>query len=111
VGEERYHPKVEEPDGARPVVLDRESPGVKAAAASLAKGFGKAPVFIRSGGSIPVVLTFKEKLGIDTVLMGYGLPDDRAHGPNEKLHLPDFHRGARTSAVFLAEIAEGASGR
>ena len=70
-----------------------------------AQGFGTAPVYVRSGGSIPIVLTFKEILGLESVLMGYGLPDDGAHGPDEKMHLPDFHRGCRTSAIFFAEVA------
>jgi acetylornithine deacetylase/succinyl-diaminopimelate desuccinylase-like protein len=91
--------------GSDPVIVERETPWAQAAAAALEAGFGAKPVFIRSGGSIPVVLTFKKQLGIDSVLMGYGLPDDAAHSPNEKFHLPDFHRGCKASAAFLGEVA------
>ncbi|MHC4829795.1 MAG: dipeptidase [Planctomycetota bacterium] len=108
IGEERHNPKTHEPDGAKPVVIERESPYVKAACAALEQGFGAEPVFTRCGGSIPVVLTFKEKLGLDTMLLGYGLPDDRPHGPDEKFHIPDFHRGCKTSAAFLQEVANRA---
>jgi acetylornithine deacetylase/succinyl-diaminopimelate desuccinylase-like protein len=104
-GAERHAPVTEEPEGARAVVVDRDNAFMQAACAALEHGFGRAPVFIRSGGSIPVVLTFKERLGIDTVLMGYGLPDDRAHGPDEKFHLADFHRGCHASAWFFQEAA------
>jgi acetylornithine deacetylase/succinyl-diaminopimelate desuccinylase-like protein len=59
---------------------------------------------LRSGGSIPVVNIFQELLGIPTVLMGFGLPDDRIHAPNEKFHLQNFFNGIATSICFLAEI-------
>ncbi|MFC1705520.1 dipeptidase [Planctomycetota bacterium] len=107
VGDERFNPRAGEAETARAVIVDRDNPFVRAAGAALERGFGRAPVYIRSGGSIPIVLAFKEVLGLDTVLMGYGLPDDRAHGPNEKFHLPDFHRGCRASATFIAEAAGG----
>ena len=62
------------------------------------------PVFLRSGGTIPIVNHFQEWLGIPTVLMGFALPDDRIHAPNEKFHLPNFYRGITTSLCFLAMI-------
>lgn len=96
--------------GSDPVIVERETPWAQAGAAALEAGFGRRPVFIRTGGSIPVVLTFKKALGIDSVLMGYGLPDDAAHSPNEKFHLPDFHRGCKASAAFLGEIAARGKG-
>ena len=61
--------------------MDRKHPAVQAAVFAYKKGFGALPVFLRSGGSIPVVNAFKESLGIPTVLMGFGLPDDRIHAP------------------------------
>jgi acetylornithine deacetylase/succinyl-diaminopimelate desuccinylase-like protein len=73
---------------ARPALVDRRHPALRAAAAAYRKGFGAAPVFLRSGGTIPVVNTFQELLGVPTVLMGFALPDDRIHAPNEKFHLP-----------------------
>ncbi len=69
-------------------------------------GFGKAPVFIREGGSIPVVSTFHDKLGVDTLLLGWGLDDDNTHSPNEKFCLADFHRGIKASARLWEELAK-----
>ena len=68
------------------------------------KAFGAAPVFIREGGSIPVVETFGRMFGAPVVLLGLGRPDDRAHGPDEKLHLEDFRRGVRVSAWLWEEL-------
>jgi acetylornithine deacetylase/succinyl-diaminopimelate desuccinylase-like protein len=70
-------------------------------------GFGKAPVFIREGGSIPVVGLLKTELGVDTLLLGWGQNDDNLHGPNEKFCLADFHRGIKASAHLMAEMAGG----
>jgi acetylornithine deacetylase/succinyl-diaminopimelate desuccinylase-like protein len=88
-----------------PVVIDREHPAVRTAALAYKKAFGSSPVFLRSGGSIPVASTFQELLGIPAVLMGFGLPDDRIHGPNEKFHLPNFFRGIETSIWYLSLAA------
>jgi acetylornithine deacetylase/succinyl-diaminopimelate desuccinylase-like protein len=87
---------------ARPSLVDRNHPAMRAAAFAYRRGFGAHPVFIRSGGTIPVVNLLQETLGIPTVLMGFALPDDRMHAPNEKFHLPNFHRGIATSIWFLA---------
>ena len=59
--------------------------------------FGKKPILQREGGSIPVVAWFKEKLGVDSILLGFGLPDDRIHAPNEKLDLAYYHNGIRAA--------------
>lgn len=87
-----------------PTVLNRNHPAMRAAARAYLKGFGRLPVFLRSGGSIPVVSTFQRTLGIPTVLMGFGLPDDRIHAPNEKFHLPNLYRGIVTCLSFLNEM-------
>ena len=68
-------------------------------------GFGQAPVFNREGGSIPVVSTFQEELGVPSVLFGVGLPDENAHAPDEKLDLGNFHNGIIASAFLYQEIA------
>lgn len=68
------------------------------------KGFGRAPVFTREGGSIPVVSTFQEELGLPAVLFGVGLPDENAHAPNEKLDVANFHNGIIASAYLYEEI-------
>jgi acetylornithine deacetylase/succinyl-diaminopimelate desuccinylase-like protein len=89
---------------AKPALVNRGHAAMRAAAVAYRKGFGSAPVFLRSGGTIPVVSLFQEMLGTPTVLMGFALPDDRMHAPNEKFHLPNFYHGIATSIWFLAEV-------
>ncbi|MDY7076647.1 MAG: dipeptidase [Chloroflexota bacterium] len=85
-------------DGA---IVRRDSPAMQAAFRGYAEGFGQEPIFVREGGSIPVVALFQKVLGIETILMGFGLPDDRLHSPNEKFHLPNFYRGIETVIHFI----------
>ncbi|MGZ4304438.1 MAG: dipeptidase [Solirubrobacteraceae bacterium] len=89
---------------ARPAVVRRDHPAMRAAARAYARGFGVAPVFLRCGGSVPVVNTFEEQLGIPTVLMGFGLPDDAIHAPDERMQLATFARAIATCVWFLAEL-------
>jgi acetylornithine deacetylase/succinyl-diaminopimelate desuccinylase-like protein len=89
----------------KPALVDRSHPAMRAASAAYQRGFGVEPVFVRSGGSIPVVNEFQETLGAPVVLMGFALPDDRIHAPNEKFHLPNFFKGVETCASFLQEAA------
>jgi len=84
--------------GASGIVVPLDSPYMDAAAKAIECGFGRPPVFIREGGSIPIVNTFRERLGVDSLLLGWGQDDDNTHGPNEKFSLADFHRGIRASA-------------
>ncbi len=77
---------------------------------AIERGFGRKPVFTREGGSIPVVSTFQEVLGLPSVLFGVGLPDENAHAPNEKLDVGNFHGGIIASAILYNEIADGARG-
>ncbi len=95
--------------GGDAAVVRRDSPAMKAAFAAYAAGFGVEPVFMREGGSIPVVATFQKVLGIETILMGFGLPDDNLHAPNEKLHLPNFYKGIETVIHFLENLAHSDS--
>jgi acetylornithine deacetylase/succinyl-diaminopimelate desuccinylase-like protein len=90
---------------AAPALLNPNHPALRAAARAYARGFGSAPVLIRSGGTIPILDTFQNVLGIPTVLMGFALPDDGMHAPNEKLHLPNFFKGIDTSIWFMREFA------
>jgi len=90
---------------AKPVVVDRRHPLIRAAAAACYKGFGATPVFVRSGGTNPAVAAFHYELGLPTALIAFGLPDDRIHAPNEKFYLPNFHKGIATSIWFLHEVA------
>ncbi len=92
--------------GAPGVVIPLDSPFVGAASRAIAYGFGNAPVFIREGGSIPIVTAFRQKLNIDTLLLGWGLDDDNLHSPNEKFSLADYQRGIQTSARLWHEMAE-----
>jgi acetylornithine deacetylase/succinyl-diaminopimelate desuccinylase-like protein len=92
--------------GGRPALVERDSHVIQAAATALERAFGRRPVFVREGGSIPVVSTFKNVLGIPTVLMGFGLSDDNLHSPNEKFYLPNFYRGIQASIHFLDELAQ-----
>ena len=92
--------------GAPGVVVSLESPYMTAAARAIEQGFGQSPVFIREGGSIPIVTTFFESLGVDVLLLGWGLDDDNMHSPNEKFSLADFHRGTKASAYLWQELSE-----
>ena len=92
--------------GAEPVLISRDQPGVQSAARAIESGFGKAPVFIREGGSIPIVNLLRQVLNLDSILLlGWGSPDDGAHSPNERFSLEDFHRGVRSAAALLYELA------
>lgn len=91
--------------GCPAFVFDASSPYLAAAQSAIKTAFGTEPVLIREGGSIPVVATFREVLGLDTLLLGWGQNTDNLHGPNEHFSLPDFHRGTRASAHLLAELA------
>jgi acetylornithine deacetylase/succinyl-diaminopimelate desuccinylase-like protein len=96
--------KVTRMHGGRPWMTSFDHPFVKAAARAIEKGFGRAPIFTREGGSIPVVSTFQEELGLPSVLFGVGLPDENAHAPNEKLDVGNFHNGIIASAYLYQEI-------
>lgn len=86
-------------------IVDRKTPAMCAASAALEATFGVKPVFQLSGGKVPVVGLLKTKLGLDSVLLGFGLPDDNIHGPNEKLHRPTYHRGIETYIRFFQLIS------
>jgi acetylornithine deacetylase/succinyl-diaminopimelate desuccinylase-like protein len=88
--------------GSKAAVVNRNQPALRAAAVAYRKGFGVPAVFQRSGGTIPVINTFQELLGIPTVLMGFGLPDSNIHAANEKFHLPNLYKGIATCIWFLA---------
>ncbi|TET80361.1 MAG: dipeptidase [Anaerolineales bacterium] len=88
-----------------PVIVERDSDAVRAASRALATVWGVEPVFTRQGGTVPVVGMMQELLGIDSLMLGFGLPDDNLHAPNEKLHLPNFYRGVETYIRFMHEVA------
>ena len=92
--------------GAPGVVVSLDSPFVAAAQRAIERGFGRRPVFIREGGSIPVVGTFHDLLGVDSLLLGWGQDDDNTHSPNEKFCLADFQRGIKASAYLWQELGQ-----
>jgi succinyl-diaminopimelate desuccinylase len=94
-----------EMSGGEGIVVPLDSPFVAAAERALERGFGRTPMRIREGGSIPIVTAFRAKLHADSLLLGWGLDDDNTHSPNEKFSLADFHRGIRSSAYLWEELA------
>jgi len=97
--------KVTRMHGGKPWMTEFDNKYVRAAGRAIEQGFGKSPVFNREGGSIPVVSTFQEELGLPSVLFGVGLPDENAHAPDERLDLGNFHNGIIASAYLYQEIA------
>lgn len=91
--------------GGPGVVVDPQSPYMAAAREAVEEAFGKPPVLIREGGSIPIVAQMVEAIGADVLLLGWGLEDDGAHSPNEKFHIDDFYRGIRASSHLWHHLA------
>jgi acetylornithine deacetylase/succinyl-diaminopimelate desuccinylase-like protein len=85
------------------LIVDPDHPAMQVAAAAFGGLFGKQTVFIRSGGSIPIVGDFANHLGIATILMGFSLPDDGLHSPNEKFKIENYFLGIRTVAHFFEQ--------
>ncbi len=98
--------KVTRMHGGKPWMTSYNNPYVQAAGRAIEKGFGQKPVYTREGGSIPVVSTFQEELGLPSVLFGVGLPDENAHAPNEKLDVGNFHNGIIASAILYDELSK-----
>ena len=88
-----------------PCLIPVNNPYVRAATRALKEVWGKETVFIRSGGSIPIVGDFDRHLGIPSVMMGFGLPDDNIHAPNEKFNLRNFELGIESIVRFFEESA------
>jgi acetylornithine deacetylase/succinyl-diaminopimelate desuccinylase-like protein len=89
-----------------PIVIGTDNPYVKAATVALREVFGRETVFIRSGGSIPIVGDFARHLDMPSVMMGFGLPDDNLHAPNEKFHIANFYNGIESIIRFFALLGE-----
>lgn len=85
-----------------PILMDRHTHFFKKAELAYQKAFGKTPIYELSGGSIPVTAMFKTLLNLDCILMGFGLPDDGLHSPNEKMSIAMFEKGITTCKEFIA---------
>ena len=85
-------------------VVRTDNKYIKAATEAMHDVFKKDTVFIRSGGSIPIVSDFENELKIPSVMMGMGLPDDNLHAPNEKFHIPNFYRGIESIIRFFQRL-------
>jgi acetylornithine deacetylase/succinyl-diaminopimelate desuccinylase-like protein len=102
---EEYKVKVKSYQNSPATVIPVDDPAMVAGKEAFAKGFGKEPLLIREGASIPVVAFFVDEMKMPVVLLGFGLPDDNLHAPNEKFTLADYQRGIATSAYFLEAYA------
>lgn len=87
-----------------PAIMDRKSPYMRAALDALKAVFGTDPIFRREGGSVPIVSLLQQKLKADSVMLGFALPDDGIHGPNERQYLPNFFRGIETYIHFMGTL-------
>jgi len=83
-----------------------DHPATQAAVRAIRDIYHREAAYIRMGGSIPVVVTFETVLHMPTVLLGFALPDENFHAPNEHFHLSNFYRGAKTLAAFWAEVSQ-----
>jgi acetylornithine deacetylase/succinyl-diaminopimelate desuccinylase-like protein len=97
--------RLERESASRPVLLNSRDVAHQAAARACGRIWRRAPALLRSGGSIPLVDLLARRYAVPTVLLGFALPDDCAHAPNEKFHVPHLDLGARTIAAFLEELA------
>lgn len=91
---------------ADPVLVDPSTPVIQTASKVLQQVWGTAPVYVREGGSVPIVAKFDQVLKVPTVMFVFGPTDSRQHAPNEKFHIPDFHRGIETIITFLQQVAK-----
>lgn len=90
---------------AAPSLVNPDNPFIRKAAAAMTEVFGQETVFIRSGGSIPIAGLFAQELGVPAVMMGFGLPDDNLHAPNEKFHLPNLYQGIESIVRYITLLA------
>ncbi len=100
--------EIEDLSHCHPAMVSLDSDAARAASAALEEVWGKPPLFKREGGSVPVVGLIKERIGVPTLMLGFGLPDDNLHAPNEKQNLPTFYRGIETYIRLLDKLGADA---
>ncbi len=108
--EVRVQVKVHRSHQGAPSRVDPDFPAMRVAARAVEQVFGQPPLYALEGGSIPIVADFKRVLGRETILLGFGLPDDNLHAPNEKFDLKMLDRGMRTVALFLDGLGRDGAG-
>jgi acetylornithine deacetylase/succinyl-diaminopimelate desuccinylase-like protein len=99
--------EIEDLSHCHPAMVSLDSDAARAASAALQEVWGKPPLFKREGGSVPVVGLIKEMIGVPSLMLGFGLPDDNLHAPNEKQNLPTFYRGIETYIRLLDKLGTG----
>jgi acetylornithine deacetylase/succinyl-diaminopimelate desuccinylase-like protein len=93
------------------VLVDVSHPGIGAASRAFEAAFGAAPLLMREGATVPVVSDFKQALGAQLMVTGFGLPDDGLHSPNERFSLDHYHRGTEMVIHLMQELANASSDR
>jgi amidohydrolase len=93
-----------------PILFEPDFPAMKLAAGAVRRAFGREPLLVMDGASVPIVADFKRVLKRDTLLLGFGLPDDNLHAPNEKLDLRMFDKGIKTIAHLFEDLGRGTIG-
>ncbi|NQU76162.1 MAG: dipeptidase [Planctomycetes bacterium] len=89
-----------------PWLMPIDSPALALAVSAMEEAFGRSCVLVRGGASVPVTRMFHDHLGVDPLMMGYALPDDRVHSPNEKFRIDHFHRGIVAGAALMSNLAQ-----
>ena len=91
--------------GGEPALTPIDSDAYRAASAAVEESFGKKPIPVRSGGSIPIISMFEKRLGLKTILLGFGLDSDAIHSPNEHYGLFNFYKGIETIPLFYKHFS------
>ncbi len=102
IDKKRFSIKWEEEVGGNPVTCDLHHPGIKKATLSLTKAFSQKPLFLRTGGSIPILAELKNSLQKELIMIGFSMPEDKIHSPNESFSLTNFYRGIQSLIHFLS---------
>ncbi len=108
IAPDSVHVKVTPHHGGEPYAMPIDIPEYEAASEAIVKAFGKTPVPVRAGGSIPIVALFEQELGLKSILLGFGLDTDAIHSPNEHYGIENFLKGIETISYFYESYASRA---